>query len=535
MLDDYPSQWADRVVIPSWALIKVARNSTFDIDTAVQAAQNPRVITQIVVPIAGVLGFIATVSVLIGLCWLKTGRRGEKFGGFLRRHLPRKAQEIRHATRDSNFEIDRRTDDAHELRGDIDETSSHSRKPSLDTLKTLEPEYHFPFKNVWRNSQIVQQFRRLPDRVPWGDRAVQIRPSNPGVRFRVDPSGSSAESSGASVPNSRSGTAEGGRPDSIVKEDDDADSEYRNSFYETEETSLISPVERSENEVFLISNRQSFTISSNSSNSHQVKIVPPTPTDSSRSHGHLSPLVPPPATPLRRPPAIPPPPRIPPPVPPGPHAFRPSRLHGPAMSSQAQSIPLTQNTTPQNPTDLPLLATSSVAPQPQISAPSGPLHYHPPPARVHPTQTTTPPKLPSDVPTLPPSRRKISMEDDDHFRHTPRRPMGARLPSSSHHIARQLSLDDGLDPPIQSGEPINMISLPPRPLPSPQHTHYAPAHQRALSDETPPRLSHSRSPSIETLIPTPGDARLLYPGPVRAAGYNIMSATEILGPPGGAG
>ncbi|KAG6909679.1 hypothetical protein DXG01_016086 [Tephrocybe rancida] len=504
VLDGYPSQWEDglRVTIPSWAGIKVADNATFDVDTAIRVARLSKrgEITQAIVPIASVLGFLVIMVALLWLYWAKRSRRGETFGAFISRHFLRKAQKIRHMSRNSDFEIDSQPEDT-----DGDYAGGHSRGTSVDTLKLAEPEYQFPFKDVWRNSRIMQQFRRLPDRmVPWGDHPVQIRPLSPGARFRVDASGSSAESGGVNVPD---GTAEGDYRESFLEEDEYPGDEYRNSLYGNEETALISPIERAENGVFLISNRPSFTISSNSS--HKVKVVPPTPTESFLSHGDN--IIPPPPTKPqpRRPPVVPPPPQQPPPQPPGSSVPRFPPLHRPVGPSRMPPPRDINQNTSHNPPLVP----------PRILIP-GQIEHVPPPS-IAPQAQKTLPEVSSNLPSSPHARRKGTLEG------APRRPMGARLPS--HHNPRQHSFDHEfhhLAPAIESGESLAILSPPP--LMSPQHAQNL-NHQRMHSgDDRPPlRPVHGRTTSSESI--GPDDSRMLYPDSVRAAGFNLPPETAGTG------
>ncbi|KAG6844832.1 hypothetical protein H0H87_003263 [Tephrocybe sp. NHM501043] len=550
VVDDYPSKWADTVTV---TVIR-ANKSTFIVDTAIRGERypvdyfpllnelciaetsGPNWITRAVAPIAGVLGFFVIASVLVYLYWIKKGQREETFASFVRRSLSRKAQKVRHAARDSHFEIDSPPGVTYDLEGagtGNGYSSVHSRNSFVDTLKTVEPEYQFPFRKPWRNSQVAQQFRRLPGRLPFPfiDRAIQVRASKPGVRFRVDPSGSSTESSGS---NPRSNTVEGGVPDTIEEVDDYPDTEYCNSLNGNEETSLISPIDRLENDVFLISNRgPSFTISSHSS--HQVQIVPPTPTESSHhSQGHL--VVAPSQVQPRHPPAIPPPPRGPPPIPPGPSVPRIDHLHGPRLPSHAEAsrthTTFDKNAPHQIQTDLPIVTHASSNPRLQPVAQAGPNRRYSPPPPGLPEQPTTSSRLPSEGISNQYPRHKASVDEDDRSKHVPRRPMGARLPSSPFHIAHQRSLDDELSkysPLIHSGDYVYMPSSPPPPqATTPSHqAHHPYVHQRAYSDDMvppalpPPRPVHNRNLSSESLIPTSGDKRMLYPGPVRAVGCNL--------------
>lgn len=247
------------------------------------------------------LGLAALVALLAYICWIKRSRREETFGAFLRRRCSfRRIQEISSRARGRDFVIDQQSENTNDfimINPEPGLIGVHSWA-SLGHLNPRQPEYSFPLKTVWRNSShIVQQFRRIPDIVPhpWGSHAVHIRPSQPGRRFRVDPSGSTEESNSSAMISQQS-TVEGAIPATIIEDEEDGDSTYHASCSgEEEHSSLIRSVDRLDNEVFLISNRPYFSVpsssNSHSSNSHHFKIIPPTPTESSRSHGGLSQMI----------------------------------------------------------------------------------------------------------------------------------------------------------------------------------------------------------------------------------------------------
>ncbi|KAH0589706.1 hypothetical protein H2248_005428 [Termitomyces sp. 'cryptogamus'] len=527
VLEEYPSRWASRVTIPSWAAIVITNNPALNASTAVLVARASETsgLVPIVAPIAGVLGLVTLGIGLAYLYWYKKGNE-ESFGTFLRRHIClRKAHEIRRKIRDRDFEIDQSegTNNFVMIRAEDDYISGHTRGPSGDSMKFEQPEYHFPFRNVWRNSQIIQQVRRIPDMVPhlWGDGAVYIRPSQPGHRFRVDPSGNSSEGSNSSVMHSLPSTVEGAIPETIYEDDEDTEGHH----YDNEEESLITHPERLDNEVFLISNgRPDFTISDHSSNSHQFRIVPPTPsTESFRSDGPISQVTLPHLS--QRPIDIPPAPRLPAPVPPGTSPRRPSPLHvqhGPVRNQsphhQADFNPFRTKPVPQLPQPVQPGSTS----QPVSGLSSKPLHIEtgqPPPqapdANVPPIPNIPPhsgtPSQPSQHqplaskavpdqqipgPQSPPAPRRPS-NSNIHQPH--RRPMGARRPSSP-HVPHRPSLDEELGkfgPTIPSGDSMNLMSPrpPTRPLtpPSPR--------------SPPPRPVHGRTTSSESVGMVPGDNR----------------------------
>ncbi|KAF5385776.1 hypothetical protein D9615_002695 [Tricholomella constricta] len=515
---DYPKKNAEEVEIPKWATISVPDNLTFDWVSAIQATDSstPWGVSQIMAPVAALLGTLVICAVAF---FVYRSRSGGRNPFPLRWGRVQKVRRVNPADRNIAWSIDRTeaTDEFVMVDVEDGQRANHDRLPSGETIKTMNS------LSVWKNSQIAQQIRRLPDQlpIPWKERAVQITSQPPGKRFRVDSSNTSSESGGAnSTSNSHPGTAEGGiRPDTIFEEDEYPETEYRNSMYGDEETSLISPVERSENHVFLITGNRSidFTLSSssnsNSGTSHVVKVVPPTPTESSRlSHNRLTVTIPPP---IVKPPLhakIPPEPREPAPLPP--RFTVPSLQRGPSPSPHPLPQPGPSN-------------AHSAQPNGNVSQPppSGNLHHTPRPVL-------------QDVPPASNVRRQLSQDEDDPLkRNLPlpqARPMGARLPSSPRHAARQLSLDDELNqntisPSVQSLESMSFSpAYSQRPLtPS--------SHRRGYSgDDTPPSqansltappLMHNRNLSIESIVPSRGDPVMLFPGPVRAAGY-LVSLSE---------
>ncbi|KAG6896879.1 hypothetical protein C0992_005504 [Termitomyces sp. T32_za158] len=597
MSDEYSSRMASRDTPPSSEVPAVAGNSTFKDSVAggvlVPRASETAGLVPIVVPIAIVLGVTALGTILAYIYWIKRRRGEESFGAFFRRRLSlRKIPKV-HPNPDPYFEIDRQTESTNDF-------VMVSTEPSvigvhswghLGHLKPRQPEYHFPFRNVLRNTEIIQQIRRIPDIVPhpWGSHPVHIRPSKPPRRFRVDPSGSTEES-GSSAMTSQPGTVEGVIPATIEEGDEEFESNYHSyNGEEDEESSLIPDMDRRDNEVFLISKRPTFTLSSNShsSNSHHFKIIPPTPTESSRSHGPLSQVIfpvsnvfcssPLPLTSLQQPRRqidIPPAPQRPAPVPPRSFPRRPSPLYNQAEPSvyqpsygqtlfskndlpQAQVVPHppksprslsplqggSQQSTPLSIQTGPPLRQTSPVPNtltnpnvlPRSGTPPRPIFPPPPAPSVPPTQLTLP--KPYNV------QRRPSAEGTDPLSHShvPRRPMGARLPSSH---ARRPSIDEEssrFGPAVPSGDSIHLMS-PPRPSArplTPHHPQSPHARERSLSapgDDVAPktvfpptRPTHARTLSSESLILTPDDHRLLYPGPVRAGGYNVNIPPDATG------
>ncbi|KAG6816846.1 hypothetical protein H0H93_007684, partial [Arthromyces matolae] len=255
----------------------------------VDSSETPGVLLEIIAPISALLGLTALGAIIVYVIWLNKGRPNESLSAYIRRQFPHRAREVRPARRGSLFEIDQQSDDSHDF--DFVMVSTEDDYPygnygKNDTVETLGKEYHGSQLDLRKNVHIMPYFRRLSRYFSFSRRrAVEIRPKQPSSRFRVDSTGASAESSGASPLNTRLGHNMGGD-----SEDDDADSHYH-SLDGNEHEYLISPTERSENHVFLISNRRSFTISTKSSNSHHFKVVPPTPTESSSSH--ISVVIPP--------------------------------------------------------------------------------------------------------------------------------------------------------------------------------------------------------------------------------------------------
>ncbi|KAG5638620.1 hypothetical protein H0H81_011339, partial [Sphagnurus paluster] len=147
---------------------------------------------------------------------------------------------------------------------------SHTRLPPGETLKGMEsrkPASKFPVMSSWKGLQIMQHIRRLPDQLPlpWRKRAVYIVSRPPGRRFRMDSLSRSAESGEENARDLRAA-----RPKTIYESGEVIQgSQLDNPVYpddEPDDTSLISPIDRSENHVFLITNRPGeFSLESDSS------------------------------------------------------------------------------------------------------------------------------------------------------------------------------------------------------------------------------------------------------------------------------
>ncbi|GLB45018.1 hypothetical protein LshimejAT787_1900960 [Lyophyllum shimeji] len=536
--DGYPKQWADKVAIPDWARIAVPGNSTFDIDTALRSERlpaeialetkfavvartpNPWGLPQIIVPIAAVLATLVLGSAIFAFYRFRSGEKGFSWTLIPVWLCPRKPRVVRQASRSNTWSIDRNDsmDDYVMVNPEDEPRTSHVRFPSTEDVKfndSPDAEYQLPLQTIWKKSQIAQQIRRLPDQIPlpWKGRPIHITSQPPGKRFRVDSLNTSTESGGADDPTFRTGTVEGdaGRPDTIVEAEEYPATSERNSMYEDEGTSLISHSERDSNRVFLISHRSGdFTLESGSSNqnsgtSHQVKVVPPTPTDSSRlsrNHGAECPSA---QGPLSRHPELPPAPKQPAPLPPG---------QGPPASSPIQW---------------------TIEQVPQQAGPSNRDTPQPHAPEVVSTESLllTPRSLRHDLSPAP------QLDDNDPLKrsHSPIRPMGARLLSSPRHIARQLSLEDGLSqnlsPSGQSMDSMYTFGSPSRtprpPTPSSRNPTFSSDDVSSNFEGslvTPRLQQHSRRPSMESLIPARGDPVMLFPGPVRGAGYTIGLSSD---------
>ncbi|KAG5640742.1 hypothetical protein DXG03_007358 [Asterophora parasitica] len=506
--DGYPKQFAGKVDIPQWAAIGIPGNLTFDYATAIQVAKSsssPWGTAQIIAPITALLGTL-TIGVIVFVFYRsRSGKRIGTSSNPFRWRRPHKVRRVDPVDRNISWLVDR----------DDGRHGSHIRlSSSEDALKTMKSPiqgsgYHLPLKNAWKKSQVAQQLRRLPDQLPmpWKDRAVQITSEPPGRRFRVDPSNSSSESGGISAPTSRSGTVEGDRPETIHEEEEEyPETEFRDSLYGDEETSLISPVERYQRDI-LISRTpgvdftlESGSSQSNSRSSYPVKVIPPTPTTNSSRHSQNRvtiksppPIIKPPRPPPQRP-RIPPAPSTSVPLPPG----------SDAPGLQRVTSPTSLMPKPPNPVH--------AVPSP-FPPPTGQLPHTPKPVLSH------------GLPPVTHIQRRPSQDNDDPLRRngTPR-PMGARLPSSPRAIVRQLSLDDEVgnlvNPSTQSlAEYIGTPKLARTPLPSSQ-----PLAQGVDGLAAPPRPTHNRNYSTESVVPDRNDPIMLFPGSVRAAGYTFGSS-----------
>ncbi|RDB15614.1 hypothetical protein Hypma_004059 [Hypsizygus marmoreus] len=524
--DGYSSK--NNVEIPEWAFIAVTSDSKFDSATALEIAKpKPKWPTlAIVLPVITAVGTLAIAGIAYLLYRSKSSKKKRwptEILHWLRpRYVPR-VHKVRRANRSSTWSIDRTEEDEFVMvdHDDVGSHKSHSRLPSTETLEVMQASKPEPRgKTTWMNSPLAQQLRRLPDQfpIPFKDRAIQVQTLPPGRRFRVDPSGSSTEStrdSAISDPHSHYGTTEGyaqERPETIFETEEDVGPAAR-IHDDDEETSLISPEERSENHVFLITNRGGdFTLESGSSNtnsrsSHFVKVVPPTPTDSSRN-SNIRPIIPPSqlAGPSRRP-VFPPPPKQPAPLPPLSPPRIPPQLQRPSQET---------------------LRGSEAAPPIHVQA-------HPPPSNTPPAVLRrTPSPIPPDLPSTSHIPRQLSNDEGDPTKRNvlPARPMGARLPSSPRHINRQLSLDseiDNLSQPVLSESEFRRYQLSPPPqiaTPAPHRRGYSEDDSTSMLLPGTPRLTHGRNPSMESIIPSRGDPLMLFPGSVRAAGYTVALPSE---------
>lgn len=211
-------------------------------------------------------------------------------------HIPR-VHKVRKADRSDTWSIDQISEGTDEFvvieQGDADSFRVKSPEPfshSDDESSPLPPakaEWHLPGKALWKKP--MQLPSRFP--IPWKDRAIAVQSGPPTRRFHID-SIDHSTLSGLS-----GGSTEGGHRSSTVKYSMEnfpggssrAHETIEEASDEGEDASLISPGARSENHVFVISNRDGFTVGSRTSSapSHQVYVQPPTPTISS----HDSPVL----------------------------------------------------------------------------------------------------------------------------------------------------------------------------------------------------------------------------------------------------
>jgi len=207
---------------------------------------------------------------------------------------------VKRGNRDGPWSIDpaEGTEDYLAVDGDKrHSTKSHARLSSTETISVAALSDHAKSLGLPLKTRMARRLRDLPDQFsfPWRDRPVEV-PSKPhGRNFRVDSWDASTSSpSTVSGAHSRNAPTEYGsgagnsrtHQDAILEEDE-----------ENVETSLISPVDRDENDVFLIGHQPgNFTLESGSSNSkpRSVQVIPPTPTASytgSLIHPTLPPTV----------------------------------------------------------------------------------------------------------------------------------------------------------------------------------------------------------------------------------------------------
>lgn len=199
----------------------------------------------------------------------------------------RRVHKVRKADPSEGWSIDQ-VDETDKIGAiDRDGTGSyraHSPGPLPRTDHNAGPpqaEMHFPGKALWKRPM-------FPSRFPlFRERPIPVQSGPITKKFRID-SIDHSTLSGLS-----GGSTEGGHRTSTVQYSKEGVHGGSSRAHETieeesdedEDTSLISPGARSENHVFLISNRGGFTVGSRTSTaqsaSHQVHIQPPTPTASS--------------------------------------------------------------------------------------------------------------------------------------------------------------------------------------------------------------------------------------------------------------
>ncbi|KAF9456248.1 hypothetical protein BDZ94DRAFT_1276126 [Collybia nuda] len=562
--------------IPIWAFMRVPDDDKFNIDYVRRALQTDFTAcgglatrnwstVQKIAPAISSIATLVLVGFIILLYWSKSTSRDRRPRGTLRRFFPRavRVHKVRKADRNETWSIDQSEEtDEFVIVGQEDAAPHRVQSPTpmsradYDLGPPLPPksEWHFPGKAPWKRP--IQ----LPSRFPFlKDRPIPVEAVSRTNRFRIN-SVDHSTLSGLS-----GGSVEGGNRSSIVKFSTEnypggssrAHETIEEASDEGEDASLISPDARSENHVFLISNRDTFTVGSRTSTSqsasHQVHIQPPTPTASSSyspvivKHPMFKPKVPthippPPTKPAPSPPVIPP--RVPPQLQ---KSHSETQLQQPvASTSQLMDIRVPPISQP------PL----SISPP----RPSGPLHTNP--------QYVLP-------------RRQLSIEEDDplHQRNS-RKPLGARnltSPASKESLrhenafsniqysaqAHQRQLSDsairrsplhwrdevhqgGTSPPFVHRElsieeeisrptpshypgaagPSSQLPRSPAPIPHRRGHSADDATSSNASMLHPSPYSHTRNLSSEA-VPLRSDPINLFPGAVRATGYpNSRATTE---------
>ncbi|KAF8233346.1 hypothetical protein L208DRAFT_893021 [Tricholoma matsutake] len=522
------------VHVPSWAFASVSGNSTFNVDEALSVAKKKGWATmQILAPVIVGVGILALASVIFFCRW-----KGKKrIWSFTAIPLRPRVYKVQKANRDRLWSIDRTgeaeeymVDDGHKQHSLQQSSKGHTRLSSSDSIS--DPSFSNPVQpTLPLGSRIAHQLRSLPGQfpLPWRDRAIQVQNKPPRRGFRVDSWDVSVSSGPSDMGHSRraptSGVGRSQDHDTILEEDES-----------DIETTLISPVDRSENSVYLISNQPgnfTFESGSSSSNLRSVQVIPPTP-DSSYSSA-LQPIREPPSR-SRTP--IPPPPTQPAPPPPSSHRAQPQLQRpdaGPVVPrSIPPNVPINRSHSPFIHYDSPEGATRNPAyvqhVPPRVTSP---LNSRQLPIAAEAEQTSgllrrglvSASSIESLYLTHPTPGHQRSLSDvrlpmGPHLDSSPMSPVFGPRHSSEEELARQDQIPSGSSSrthQARSSSPFHRALTP---------TLFSP-HRRGTDDSTVTLGSlYSRDSyhhSSESIIPGRGDPVMLFPGSVRGAGYAPQS------------
>ncbi|KAF9000419.1 hypothetical protein BDQ17DRAFT_1359577 [Cyathus striatus] len=368
----------------------------------------------------------------------------------------------------------------------------------------LRAERQIPGKATWRNVQLPESVLSLPQWIPWKKKPILVQHVPHTRRFRVDDYDKStdASSSRRATSNFSHGThgttlegsaAAFSRNHATIEEED-----------ESEQTSLITPLERSENSVFLISRVPGVDFSSEAGSSHphtstvnsHINVQSPTPTTATPTTAGSQPFRPNQSSPLAAM-TIPPVPTLPAPAPPESGRWIPK----PIPEEDEYNSPYSFSSFTSHARNL-----------------SDNMSY-----------------LPSHIERRPPSSSvneygrsaNSSSLNDYGILATPSDHSPHNIDDTESYFSQQQGHSRG--PSIDS-------LLRPSPASLPRLITHEDAVGRRLRaipsavasvDGLQPPIGHHRNISAESLVPNPNDPIMLFPGSARSAGYMSKGSASV--------
>ncbi|TFK64846.1 hypothetical protein BDN72DRAFT_251245 [Pluteus cervinus] len=509
-----PNGYQGGVQLPRWVDVPVRTDTqTFDVAAAITVADVPSpqwtTLQKVTPVIVGVSALIMVSCVFI--CWRRRSRPAKTTLLGLKHSLPfvSKAHKVTERSRQADWDIEG-SDKGHSDGGSIRLEPSPLKptfvdlpfKPSKDKPSAKSP---MSRKSLWKRLQLLDWLETGMNHVPlpWRRRPQAVKSMARSDRFRVDDVDASTMSSSsrrATMQSSRKAASEwsagqSGRRASMEGTEYDGRSRgSRTREGRGERETLISHDERNRNSVFLISTVPGvdFSLESNASDQASAMLSPSSPprvTFQTPEPQHS-------ASPRLR---IPPAPQVPVPLPP--ILSKPPKLQQPQPSRARASPP-------------PLLADV-----PSVSEPG-----------TYRSTPTPPPHRTRNSPPMPNGHRPFPIAPSLSSSSRPNlpRPPLPRIPSppafgprarSPPPIINGFDSDDG-------GHLPSFFEVPSPPYltdsDDPNQNHH---HLSSMSSHSSLR-SHIRQPSNDSLIPHRLDPVMLFPGPVRSAGYAIGTSSR---------